>query len=322
MAKTDFLPAPKSANEAFQLAEMLSKSSLLPATFKGKPADIVIGMMWSHNLGIPFLQGMQYIAVVNGRPSMYGDGALAVVMASGLLEDFSEQIVENPEDHKLIAVCTVKRRGITSQFVRKFSQRDAEMAMLWNKQGPWKQYPKRMLQMRARAYALRDAFPDVLSGMAIAEEQQDVSDSVASAAVSAATPEAAPAKRMPRRRTAAAQKPAPATVEAEDIEEVKPMTPEAVLADVKTEEPSPDVSPVEAEASAEVEQDAALFDDEVPPPEVPSSIEWKSRIEAASSYDELKSVWRGLPEATRADKAVLEAFTARHEALKAMAQGM
>ena len=40
-------------------------------------------------LGIPFLQGMQYIAVVNGKLSTYGDGALAVVMASGLVEAFS-----------------------------------------------------------------------------------------------------------------------------------------------------------------------------------------------------------------------------------------
>ncbi len=35
------------------------------------------------------------------------------------------------------------------------------------------QYPKRMLQLRARGFALRDAFPDVLKGLVTAEEAQD-----------------------------------------------------------------------------------------------------------------------------------------------------
>lgn len=277
MAKTEFLPAPKSADEAFALADLLAKSELLPKDFRGKPSNIVIGMMWSHNLGIPFLQGMQYIAVVNGKPSLFGDGALAVVMASGLVEDFNEQFV-SVQGGKLCAVCTVKRRGIASPFVRQFTQRDAEVAFLWNKQGPWKLYPKRMLQMRARAYALRDAFPDVLSGMCIAEEQQDVADSIAApgAAVSATAQEAAAATRkMPRRKSAAKPSPAP--------------------------EPAP-------------------VEDEVPAPEVPS-IEWRSRIEAAGSYDELKDVWHSLPASLRADTEVTRAFFDRRDALAVAAKG-
>ena len=51
---------------------------------------------------------------------------------------------------------------------------DAKTAGLIGKQGPWTQYPKRMRQMRARAFALRDVFPDVLRGMPVAEELQDM----------------------------------------------------------------------------------------------------------------------------------------------------
>src|SRR5690606_6210149 len=54
-----------------------------------------------------------------------------------------------------------------------FSVADAKKAGLWGKQGPWQQYPKRMLSMRARAFALRDGFADVLRGLGIAEEVQD-----------------------------------------------------------------------------------------------------------------------------------------------------
>jgi hypothetical protein len=50
---------------------------------------------------------------------------------------------------------------------------DAKAAGLLGKQGPWSQYPKRMRQMRARGFALRDVFPDVLKGMPVAEEVMD-----------------------------------------------------------------------------------------------------------------------------------------------------
>lgn len=50
---------------------------------------------------------------------------------------------------------------------------DARKAGLAGKQGPWTSYPKRMRQMRARAFALRDVFPDVLRGMPVAEELMD-----------------------------------------------------------------------------------------------------------------------------------------------------
>jgi hypothetical protein len=45
---------------------------------------------------------------------------------------------------------------------------------LKGKQGPWTNYPKRMLQMRARSWCLRDVYPDVLRGVHVAEEAQDM----------------------------------------------------------------------------------------------------------------------------------------------------
>lgn len=76
------------------------------------------------------------------------------------------------------AVCRVKRRA-ESEEVRTFSMDDAKVAGLLGKSGPWTQYPKRMRQMRARAFALRDVFPDVLRGMPIAEEVMDIPQAAA-----------------------------------------------------------------------------------------------------------------------------------------------
>lgn len=69
----------------------------------------------------------------------------------------------------------MKRKGGVEQ-VRSFSMDDAIKAGLAGKQGPWSQYPKRMRQMRARAFALRDVFPEVLRGMPVAEELQDMAN--------------------------------------------------------------------------------------------------------------------------------------------------
>jgi hypothetical protein len=53
---------------------------------------------------------------------------------------------------------------------------DAKLARLWGKSGPWQQYPKRMLQMRARV-AFRDLFADALGGHYIAEELIGIEES-------------------------------------------------------------------------------------------------------------------------------------------------
>jgi hypothetical protein len=64
---------------------------------------------------------------------------------------------------------TVKRKGM-SPVVSRFTVGDAKRANLWEKAGPWKQYPRRMMEMRARGFALRTAFADVLNGIHLTEE--------------------------------------------------------------------------------------------------------------------------------------------------------
>jgi hypothetical protein len=93
----------------------------------------------------------------------------ALVQGSPLVEDAAETYDEAAK----VATCTIKRRGRATATVQRFSRDDAVMAGLWDKQGPWKTNPRRMLQMRARAFAARDALPDVLKGLAIAEEAID-----------------------------------------------------------------------------------------------------------------------------------------------------
>ena len=135
-------------------------------------------------IGLSPMQALQSIAVVNGRPSVYGDAALAVAKASPVCEYVTETI--EGEGDAMVAVCEAKRRGYPSATVVRFSVADAKKASLWGKSGPWSSYPRRMLQMRARGFALRDAFPDVLKGLVTAEEAQDYPTTEAPAVVARA----------------------------------------------------------------------------------------------------------------------------------------
>lgn len=162
-----FSLTPKSLDEAMQFANMLSKSTIVPKDFQNNPGNILVAVQWGMELGLQPMQAMQNIAVINGRPALWGDAVIALVRSSPLCEYIYET------DDGTTATIRVKRRGEEEQ-VRSFSMDDAKTAGLAGKQGPWSQYPKRMRQMRARAFALRDVFPDVLRGMPVAEEILDM----------------------------------------------------------------------------------------------------------------------------------------------------
>jgi len=164
---------PKNLTEAMEFSKMLAESSMVPTNFRGKPQDILVAVQWGYELNLKPLQSLQNLAVINGKPSIYGDAMIALVKADKRCLGIKEKV--EGEGDNMVATCTVKRAygNEVEETVSTFSVKDAITAKLWKKQGPWSQYPKRMLQMRARGFALRDAFSDVLKGVISAEEAQD-----------------------------------------------------------------------------------------------------------------------------------------------------
>lgn len=161
----------QSFDDAFRFAKMVAASDFAPKDFKGKPESCLLAIQHGSEVGLSPMQSLQSIAVINGRPTIWGDAALALVAASPVCE-FVYENVEGDGD-QMVALCEAKRRGYPKSTVVRFSVADAKKAGLWGKSGPWTQYPRRMLQLRARGFALRDAFPDVLKGLVTAEEAQD-----------------------------------------------------------------------------------------------------------------------------------------------------
>ena len=167
-----FRMVPKNMEEAAKWADYLSKSQLVPKDFQGKPRDILIAMQMGAELNLPALQAIQGIAVINGRPSIWGDLLVALVQIHADFE-YKKEYFEG-EKEELTAVCEVKRKDWPVH-ISKFSVEDAKTAKLWTRSppSPWALYPKRMLQTRARSFGLRDCFADILKGLYIAEEVSD-----------------------------------------------------------------------------------------------------------------------------------------------------
>jgi hypothetical protein len=160
-----------SFDDAFRFATMVAKSEFAPKDFRGKPESCLLAIQHGSEIGLSPMQSLQNIACINGRPAIWGDAALALCLASPVCDGIHETI--EGEGDNMTAVCQTSRKGKDANVVGRFSVADAKRAGLWGKSGPWTQYPKRMLQLRARGFALRDAFPDVLRGLVTAEEAQD-----------------------------------------------------------------------------------------------------------------------------------------------------
>jgi hypothetical protein len=175
--------APQTFAEALTFAGYLAKSTFVPAEFRGKPENILVAMQHGAELGLPPLQSLNCICVINGKAAIYGPSALAVVKSH---RDF-EYIKESFDKASMTATCEVKRRGEPA-VIRTFSKENAIRAGLWDERAkiskrdgsgdipnpaPWHCYPERMLMFRARGFALNDCLPDALRGIITAEEAGD-----------------------------------------------------------------------------------------------------------------------------------------------------
>jgi len=156
---------PKDLAEAEHLAEIMCKADIVPQALRGKKENVLIAIGLGAEIGLSPFQAVQSVYVVNGRPSLWGDGLLGVVLQSSKCE----YIHETFDDKTMTATCRAKRRGDPEEAVYKFSAEDAKTAGLGRKEGTWQTYPKRMLQMRARGFCVRDKFADVTKGFDIAD---------------------------------------------------------------------------------------------------------------------------------------------------------
>ena len=164
---------PQSIDEIWRVARMAVLGNMAPESLvKNKDPDAAasacaIAIMAGAELGLTPLMALRSYAVVNGRPSLWGDGIKAVVRQSGRCE----YIRAGGDLTK--GWCEAKRSDTGEEMRREFTWDQAKKAGLSGKAGPWQQHPDMMMERRATSRCLNDLFADVLGGIVSAEEAQD-----------------------------------------------------------------------------------------------------------------------------------------------------
>lgn len=154
--------------DAWAFAQCVHRSGMAPKSL-AKPEQILIALQMGAELGIPPMQALANIAVVNGRPTIWGDLLVALVRRRPECEYIKENWEGIGESRK--CVCRAKRKG-QPEIVREFGYAQAKSAGLISRE-TYRQYPDRMYQCRARSWAIRDLFADLLAGVTSTEEAQD-----------------------------------------------------------------------------------------------------------------------------------------------------
>lgn len=235
--------------DLWQFATVISTSGMAPKGITTKEA-ITVAIQMGLEVGLPPMAALQNIAVINGRPSIWGDAQLGIVRQTGQLERYEEAetnnasdlifrelcLTDDPEQKKVLRLQLAKAQaghnkttedfGVTVFVQRKnyepifnrFTVADSKVARLWGKEGPWTNYPARMLKFRARSFALRDQFGDALKGLLSAEEAQDLpplAQTVTPNIQPLIEPAPAPVASKPKKaRVVEPEQPAPAPVAA------------------------------------------------------------------------------------------------------------
>ena len=160
-----------SMEDLFRLAKAIVLSGMAPRGYD-KPESVLVAIQMGAECGLPPLAALQNIAVINGRPTIYGDAVPAI--CSPLVEEYKDEMIGTIGSDDWGCRVTIKRKGRADSIVRTFTVADAKRANLWGKAGPWTQYPQRMMLMRARTFAYRDACPDKMRGMLTQEEAAEM----------------------------------------------------------------------------------------------------------------------------------------------------
>jgi hypothetical protein len=164
-------------NDAWTFANIVHRSGLAPSTLD-TPAKVLIALQLGMEVGLPPMAAIQNVAVINGRPTLWGDIMLGLVRKSGLFDEsqFDESYeydTDKPDRKVTKAICTVRRLPNGKPITKEFSWQDVLQAKL-NAKDTYQKYPGVMMMNRARAFALRAGFADILKGVISAEEARDL----------------------------------------------------------------------------------------------------------------------------------------------------
>lgn len=158
---------PRTIDEVTDLAERLSKSTLLPKSMQGKMPDVLVTIMAGQEMGLAPMASLRSFHVIEGKPVLSADGMVALVLGSGKAQYF-----ERVEESETSVTYETMRVGSKTARRCTWTMEMAKKAALHQKDN-WRCYPRQMLASRSKKELAVDVYPDVLAGCYLEDEIED-----------------------------------------------------------------------------------------------------------------------------------------------------
>ena len=155
--------SPAAYDQLKEQARHIVRSKLAPKAVDSPEKVLVIAMKGAE-IGIPPMQALSHIHIIEGRPTMSAELMAALVHRAGHKLRVTDTTAET---------CTVEGERINdpghpSRLT--WTMEDAKRAGVSGK-GPWRSYPAAMLRARAISALCRYLFADVLAGVSYVPEE-------------------------------------------------------------------------------------------------------------------------------------------------------
>ncbi|MCM1525161.1 MAG: recombinase RecT [Ruminococcus sp.] len=164
-------------SRAYKLAQVISTADIIPDSYKNKPADCAIAVDMANRMGVSPLMVMQSLYVVKGKPSWSGQACKALIDGCGKFRQGSVRPVYFGEKGTDSRGCMLV--GIWSDTGDKVEGPEVTLKMAksegWLSKNPkWTNMPELMLAYRASAFFARVYCPEVLMGVHVEGEVEDI----------------------------------------------------------------------------------------------------------------------------------------------------
>lgn len=160
-----------SVPDRMRYAEALSGASLLPESYRGKPANLLLALEYGSALGIAPMVAVQEIHVIKGKPTLSALLQAALVRRAG-------HTLRVTGDSTSATCDIIRADDPTFTFSTTWTLDRAKAAGLLTNDS-WRKYPDNMLKARAISECARNACPDVIAGFGYTAEElgDDTADS-------------------------------------------------------------------------------------------------------------------------------------------------
>jgi hypothetical protein len=161
-------------DKALKFADILSKSDIIPLHYKGKPANCFIAVQSAYRMNIDPMLVMQNTYVVNAKLGWAAKFAIGLVNSKGPFDGVIRYKITGTAGKDLQCIAYAQEKG-TGKIVESVPITwDMAVKENWVKNAKYQSMPDQMFIYRASGFLINAYCPEVLCGIPMAEELEDI----------------------------------------------------------------------------------------------------------------------------------------------------